>query len=482
MKIMKKKTFSIVMGPITGLVLLSALEFSGVIGGCSTATSKLTRNVTGTLKQSSLPKLSLAALGLKGSTKDATIGCSDITVAFTSYNGKSTTAKLDANCNYTVPDLTLNTSCFGGFFTGADKDGNGVPDTEIASLGCAKNGSKSAIPIYANKGGGTDDINFGTVTIEGKKGIASTDPCSQVDTDGDGTTDDKDSDADGNKIADTQESTFKGATKDLDDLDTDKDGLPDCFEKIYEDAFAAQIADFFKDANSDGIPDKCEAGTGETSIACSSEDKNCDGIPDASDEHELDADGDGVPADIDCDDADKTVTFSCYSEDACAIDQDGDGVNVCEDCNDTDASNTNKIDPILGCQEKTSQQVTCASDSKFCTDGDHFSCQTFFSDTHPKTSVDHFMCVNNCCEIVGIDSSGKCSSDVDCKNVVGASAGTSAEAVENTTCLKATGICQVNCSKFSTSDDVATCVSTSTTNGSTCDSSTKLCTFSLPTQ
>lgn len=401
---------------------LAILQFGGASGcgggsaGGGGGTTPTTRALSGSVSAASLTALRLAG------AKSQALACADVTVCCASYSGGLVTKSVDASCNFSL-DLPLNNFCYCGLFTGADADGNGCPDQEVGSLGCAENGYSGAIPIFPDANDGTDAIDLGTGDLEGQKLVvnATGNPCAQVDQDNDGTADSGDSDDDGDGTADSDDDTNSIGCENLDEFDSDSDGTPDIYEESFSSEFAAlklkgqtdgAAGSFFADTDNDNVPDGCDADFG-----CEPDEFDTDGdcIPDDFDFCNEDADSDGVGICVDCDDSDATVTTECYEN--CG-DSDGDGVDDCIDCDPSDPAVALECGPTA------------------------------------------------------------CTSDQQCKDAVLSSTGSNKdkEAIV-TTCNTGTGNCEVNCADPSLDPDGGACESDCTSNGGSFDVATSICSF-----
>lgn len=317
---MKKLGYWSVVGLFFGILLVGAIEFGGV-GGCGGTGGGgggvgATRGITGTLSASSLP-----ALTVQG--KSQQLACTDLQVCCGAYDGSLLVASVGSDCTFTL-SLPLNNFCYCAVFSDADADGNGCGDNYLASLGCSENGYGGAIPIFPDADGSTDKIDFGTGSTEGKKVVATGNPCAQVDQDDDGTVDSEDSDDDDDGILDGSDNLNSIGCENADELDSDENNVPDIYEGLWGNELAAlklmkgqgtsgELAQAFADSDDDNIPDFCDVDFG-----CA---------PD-----EFDTDGDCIPDDFDkC--ADTTDDDGNGNPDN---DNDGDGINICQDCDDED--------------------------------------------------------------------------------------------------------------------------------------------------
>lgn len=345
----------------------------------STSSSGSTRNITGTVDSAVLS----SSLIWKKNFKFVTLGCSDVQVCCFGYDGTASVADVADDCTFTLA-LPLESVCYCSIFNGSDGDSDGCGDSFVATLGCSETGYSGGIPIFPDGDNSTDDIDFGTVSVQGDVGYSSTDPCSQVDTDDDGTDDADDTDSDGDGIADEDDFVCGDGCLNADDFDSDDNDVPDIYESTW---------DGLSDSDSDNIPDFCDV---TEECDCSETDTDCDCLPDDDDETEEDDDGDGVSAEIDCDDDDASVTYECYEDTICALDFDGDGTSLCDDCDDFDDEDTRTVDE--GCED----EATCSlSDCN-----NNFECQ-LFADTRNGEgnpvcsggSVSCMLCIDGCCEV-----------------------------------------------------------------------------------
>lgn len=360
------------------VVSLLAVGFCSACGSSSgTPSSDDTRNLTGAVTASTLT----TSLAAKSLTK-ATLACTDLEVCCTGYDGGNpTVVAVDSNCQFTIP-LPLETFCYCAVFSGTDGDSDGCGDTYVGSLGCAARGYGGAIPIFAAADDSTTDISAGTVALEGRIFTATTDPCSVVDSDNDGTNDSSDADDDGDGVADDDDAAWSGGCLSADQNDSDDDDIPD----IYESAW-----DSLADSDGDNVADFCDVST-DCSAAKGDTDGDC--IPDSVEACEDDDDGDDVADCVDCDPDDASVTTGCYSALICAFDFDEDGIDICDDCDDFDDGNDLTL--ASGCSE------SCASNSTPC--DANFECQLFAEDQLAAgtpvcsgTSVSCKSCIDGCC-------------------------------------------------------------------------------------
>lgn len=357
--------------------LTSACGGSSSSGGGSSSSDN-TRNITGTVDSTALT----SSLIWKKNLKFVTLGCSDVQVCCFGYDGTASVADVADDCSFTLA-LPLESVCYCSIFSGGDGDSDGCGDSFVATLGCSETGYSGGIPIFADDDDSTDDIDFGSVSVQGDVGYSSTDPCSQVDTDDDGTDDAADTDSDGDGVEDDGDFVCGDGCLNADDFDSNDNDVPDIYESTW---------DGLSDSDSDNIPDFCDVSE---ECDCSEEDTDCDCLPDDDDESLEDDDGDGVTAEIDCDDDDAEATYDCYLEALCALDFDGDGTSLCDDCDDFDSDDDRTIDE--GCEDEISCTISAC---------DHdFGCQLVADErvnTNPICSggsVSCMTCVDGCCVV-----------------------------------------------------------------------------------
>lgn len=360
-----------ILAAVLGLAIAGTVGCGGGTGG----TSSSTRSLTGTV---SAEVVTTSVNAKTAQVEKATLTCTDLQVCCAGYDGKITAAKVDENCNFTVP-LPLETFCYCGFFSGTDSDSDGCKDTYAGSLGCAARGYSGALPIFQAADDATSAISLGTLSLQGQTFVPATDPCAQVDSDNDGTADSTDSDDDGDGVADSTDAAWSGGCLTADDYDGNSDNIPDIFQSAWDD---------LADADGDNSPDFCDVSTDCTA---SSTDTDADCIPDSLDSCESDDDSDSVPDCIDCNPKSASETTGCYLTALCELDLDADGVGICSDCDDFDVTNTLTL--AAGCG------VTCASDSKAC-DND-FECQLFADNNQTDSfTTANSRCRNGCCKVV----------------------------------------------------------------------------------
>jgi len=319
-------------------VFLAALTV-GLLGGLMSCGGGATRGVTGSLTSTTLP-----AVTVRGSKRQ--VLCGDVKVCCGGYDGTVTVAEVNAStCSFKI-DLPLETFCYCAIFTGEDEDNNDCPDTYLASLGCSENGYGGAVPVFAAADDSTDQIDLGTSTVQGTSVVSENDWCASTDQDNDGTADSTDTDDDNDGTDDSSDFTNSIGCENADKFDSDGDNTPDIYEAIWGSALSAlkvkgqtgsDIDEFFVDADDDNVPDFCDED-----FECESEtgDEDGDCIPDDFDWCADDADGDGVPYCVDCDDTTTASQVECYEADFCAIDGDQDGYGLCDDCDDYDPKST----------------------------------------------------------------------------------------------------------------------------------------------
>lgn len=364
--------------------MVAAATLPGGAGGCGGAVTRgasggSTRDISGTISQSSLSNLTLRSknqAGLTVTLKSQSLSCTDVEVCCAGYDGSTSAAAVGSDCTFAL-SLPLDSFCYCALFTGADADGDGCGDEYVASLGCSEGGYSGAIPIFADDDDSTDAIDLGTSTVQGSRVVAQNDPCSQVDSDDDGTSDESDTDDDGDGTLDTNDFAGDDGCLQADEFDGDDNNIPDIFESDWAD---------LADADADDIPDFCDA----TACEASEEDTNGNCVPDEFDEFLEDDDEDGFDASLDCDDGDAAIGLDCYLDDICALDLDGDGVLLCDDCDDLDPANDLTVDQ--GCDVACTQSATCSSD---------FECQLFADDDQTDAfETDNVECIDGCCELI----------------------------------------------------------------------------------
>lgn len=182
---------------------MGALALAGFMAACSggSATgsgSTTTRTLTGSVSSDDPAAL------VKSQT---TASCAADEVIATSVDGDTTTASVDADCNFSLT-LNVGESYSIGFLN---------DDTFVASL-IFNTGISGFTGTNINIGSSGDDIDLGGITITGNVAIAENDPLDQIDSDDDGSPDLDDSDDDGDGIEDEDED------------DCDLDGIWDDFE------------------------------------------------------------------------------------------------------------------------------------------------------------------------------------------------------------------------------------------------------------
>lgn len=384
-------------------IVYFGLCFFLIFAGCSSGSSSdsdtedtTTRDLTGNVVQASIPLPSLRAN--HGTLYQSTTDCSDVQICCNGYDGSTAVETVASDCSFTI-SLPINSYCFCGLFTGEDADGDGCFDDYIGSLGCSEGGYSGAIPIFADADGSTDDIDSGDGEVQGTRVVSSTDICSQVDQDSDGTADSDDSDDDGDDVADDDDNFNSEGCESVAELDSDGNDIPDIFEDLWEALFGSDSDDFFFDEDEDDVPDGCDEEVGGTEFSCAADELDTDGdcIDDEFDESLEDNDEDGLIAYIDCDDDDADVGFECYEEAFCALDIDEDGVSYCDDCDDYDSNETRSYD------ECDSDSVSC-SISSCDTDFDCESVATdYIAEGNPlcidEESVSCIECIDGCCEV-----------------------------------------------------------------------------------
>ncbi len=205
-----------------------------------------------------------------------------------------------------------------------DSDNDGLPDAvETPTSGVDTDGDGIDDQFDVDQTGGTDSDGDGV-----------DDDLTPVDTDGDGTPDFRDLDADDDGIPDTQEAGVDPTSP----LDTDNDGTPNHLDT---------------DSDNDGINDDTEAGTdpsnpvdsdGDGVVDAIDSDSDNDGIPDDQ-EGNVDSDGDGTPdfQDVDSDNDGIPDSVEAGNDPAEPTDSDGDGT---PDYLDTDSDNDGIDDAI----------------------------------------------------------------------------------------------------------------------------------------
>ncbi|MBI2980964.1 MAG: hypothetical protein HYY44_01445 [Deltaproteobacteria bacterium] len=338
------------MNKISLLVLFcfSILLMSvGGTGGCGTQGT--TRGLTGTFSASSLPTLTF-----NGTKKQ--IACADLTVCCGAYDGSISVTEVKSDCTFKI-DLPLDSFCYCAIFRGEDADSNKCPDTYVASLGCSEKGYGGYIPVFEGADDSKEAVDLGSSSVQGTNVVSANDYCASVDEDNDGVANASDSDDDGDAVADAGDFQNAEGCVNADKFDSDANGTPDIYEGLWSAELSAlkmkgsadsTLDEFFADTDNDDIPDFCDAD-----FACSPDEEDTDGdcIPDSFDFCSTDADADGVPVCVDCDDADTASGVECYADDFCAIDSDGDGFGLCDDCDDYDANSTYECFGDAFCEE-----------------------------------------------------------------------------------------------------------------------------------
>ncbi|MEM7217524.1 MAG: OmpA family protein [Pseudomonadota bacterium] len=205
---------------------------------------------------------------------------------------------------------------------GGDANGDGVVDTS-AVTDTDGDGTPDYLDLDADNDGAFDVVEAGGVDVNGDALIDSpalegSDPA-PVDTDGDAVPDYRDLDSDGDGAPDAASTEFADFDMNGDGridaaLDSDADGIADVIDRFA--GFGT-----FADTDGDGIPDETE-GTNDT---------DGDGIPDFED---VDSDGDGI---LDSDEVGPDPLNP--------VDTDGDGV---PDYRDTDSDNDGIDDALEG--------------------------------------------------------------------------------------------------------------------------------------
>ncbi len=231
-----------------------------------------------------------------------------------------------------------------------DTDGDGIPNRyDYDSDGDGISDVTEANGVDVNHDGKADGTVNGTVDANGVPNSANgglTPPNTDgdfrsnpydVDSDGDGLTDNQEKGCTTNAIACVPVDTDGDGIPDYLDLDSDNDGIPDSIEKgtgpVPLDTDGDGIPDYLdRDSDNDGILDSLEDAGCTGTAPCTPTDTDGDGTPDYRD---IDSDGDGIIDNIERGCVAGTPPASCTPVDTDGdgtpdfqdLDSDGDGVN-----------------------------------------------------------------------------------------------------------------------------------------------------------